>query len=202
VSAQWQNSRGIQERIVVTGTLVLETPTHLGNGDADSPLDMPLILDPLEGKALLTGTSLAGALRGYLQEQFPQEQSPSLAERLFGNAVEIESVQSPLIVDDALGNVPDVELRDGVAIDLKTRTAEPKKKFDIELLAAGTNFLSHLNCWYSRINKRTCETPSRWRCEVWRKEPSAWGSVNDGALVVAVFLSGRCAGTRSRLLKV
>jgi CRISPR/Cas system CMR subunit Cmr4 (Cas7 group RAMP superfamily) len=68
MNAQWQNPRGIQERIVVEGTLILETPTHLGNGDAEGPLDMPLLLDPLKGKTLLTGTSIAGALRNYVWE--------------------------------------------------------------------------------------------------------------------------------------
>lgn len=135
MNAQWQNPRGIVERIVVTGKLVLETPTHLGNGDAEGPLDMPLLLDPLEGRTLLTGTSIAGALRNYLWQQ-----SPDFAKLLFGDVTDNESVQSPLIVDDALGNKPEVELRDGVAIDPRTRTAEAHKKFNIELLAAGTEF--------------------------------------------------------------
>jgi CRISPR/Cas system CSM-associated protein Csm3 (group 7 of RAMP superfamily) len=135
MSAQWQNPRGIQERIVVEGILVLETPTHLGNGDAEGPLDMPLLLDPLEGKALLAGTSIAGALRNHVREH-----SHDLAVLLFGDVTSSESVQSPLIVDDALGGKPNVELRDGVAIVPQTRTAETGKKFDVELLAAGTKF--------------------------------------------------------------
>lgn len=135
MNAQWDNPRRLQERIIVTGVLVLETPTHLGNGDVEGPLDMPLIADPLEGKALLTGASIAGALRSYLREH-----SVSLAELLFGRVTNDESVQSSLIVDDALGGEPDTELRDGVAIDPATRTAEARKKFDIELLTAGTEF--------------------------------------------------------------
>jgi CRISPR/Cas system CSM-associated protein Csm3 (group 7 of RAMP superfamily) len=137
MKSQWQNSRDIQERIIVHGKLVLETPTHLGNGDAEGPLDMPLILDPLEGKALLTGTSIAGALRNYVKGYSDDE---DLAKALFGNAYEDMSVQSPIIVDDALGVKPEVELRDGVAIDPTTRTAEDEKKFDIEFLTAGTEF--------------------------------------------------------------
>lgn len=135
MKAQWQNPRGIKERIIVQGTLILDTPTHLGNGDADGPLDMPLLLDPLDNRALLTGTSIAGALRNYLREY-----SGDLAEELFGNVSEEESIQSPLVVDDALGGNPEVELRDGVAISPSTRTAEPEKKFDTELLCAGTKF--------------------------------------------------------------
>lgn len=143
--AQWQNPRGIVERIVVKGILELETPTHLGNGDADGPLDMPLLLDPLEGKALLTGTTIAGALRNYLRTlNFDDE----LVNRLFGgsngestvDARDEENAQSLLIVDDALGGRPKAELRDGVVIDPKTRTAETGKKFDMELLEAGTRF--------------------------------------------------------------
>lgn len=48
--------------------------------------------------------------------------------------------QSPLIVHDALGHTDDYELRDGVKIDLQTRTAEDDKKFDMRLLAAGATF--------------------------------------------------------------
>lgn len=137
MKAQWENARGVRERIVVQGTLVLETPTHLGNGEAEGPLDMPLLVDPLEGRALLTGTSITGALRHYVWLH-----SPDWANLLFGGVDEQrdESVHSPLIVDDALGTEPDIELRDGVAIDPQTRTAEAKKKFDVELLAPGTEF--------------------------------------------------------------
>lgn len=135
MKAQWQNPRDIRERIIVQGTLMLETPTHLGNGDAEGPLDMPLLLDPLEDRALLTGTSIAGALRNYVRV-YPED----WVNQLFGNANENESIQSSLIVDDALGQVPQVELRDNVAIYPKKRTAEVKKKFDLELLAAGTEF--------------------------------------------------------------
>lgn len=135
MSAQWTNSRSLVERIIVTGTLVLETPTHFGNGDSEGLLDMPLHLDALEGKALLTGSSLAGGLRGYLHTI-----DPILTKKLFGKAEGQQSDESLIIIDDAIGEPPQVELRDGVAIDPKTRTAEDKKKYDIQLLAAGTTF--------------------------------------------------------------
>lgn len=58
-----------------------------------------------------------------------------------------DGAQSPLVVEDADVDRFRFELRDGVAIDAKTRTAdigrEEKdrgKKFDMELLAAGTTF--------------------------------------------------------------
>jgi CRISPR/Cas system CSM-associated protein Csm3 (group 7 of RAMP superfamily) len=151
--AHWLHSREIVERILIEGDLVLETPAHFGGGEAGSLSDMPLFVDPLEEKALLTGSSLAGALRSYLRARelgYWQRETPDcLAASLFGplqfgESPAEEGEQSPLIVYDALGEQPVVELRDGVAIKPETRTAEPKKKYDIELLEAGTTFLIRL----------------------------------------------------------
>lgn len=143
--SRWDTHRGIQERWIIEGTLVLESPAHFGNGDVSVTTDMPLARDVETGKPLLTGASIAGALRSYLRAVSPEQ-----ANQLFG---EIKTVQEPdgetrtiavesvLIVNDALAaNADDVELRDGVAISPKTRTAEEKKKFDIELLPAGAQF--------------------------------------------------------------
>jgi CRISPR/Cas system CSM-associated protein Csm3 (group 7 of RAMP superfamily) len=126
--------------------LVLETPTSLGNGEGDSLADMPLALDPLEGRGLLTGTSLAGALRAYLRERewgyWNDGGSRALHNRLFGLQKDDEGEQSWLITFDALSDrSPNVELRDGVAITPETRTTKDQKRFDFELLEAGTCFL-------------------------------------------------------------
>ncbi|NJN18887.1 MAG: hypothetical protein HC822_22820 [Oscillochloris sp.] len=63
-----QRERKIARRLVVTGTLRLLTPAHLGNGDAEAITDMPLLLDRTSKPArpFLAGTSIAGGLRGYL----------------------------------------------------------------------------------------------------------------------------------------
>jgi CRISPR/Cas system CSM-associated protein Csm3 (group 7 of RAMP superfamily) len=147
-----ERSRQIRERWVIEGDLVLQTPTHLGNGDTDGVVDMPLLLDEATGKALLPGTSLAGALRNYLRERrhgFGQRQPDAAIEALFGgDKGDDKGSQSSLIVDDALGERPRVELRDGVRIDPVTRTAkidfENGKargyKYDLQLLEAGTRF--------------------------------------------------------------
>lgn len=175
----WMKSREISERIIIEGTLVLETPASLSNGDADGDTDISLLLDPFESRALLTGTSIAGALRNYLRERLldykqPEEDVYKNADqeikvglpdvtRLFG-CLEDDGEQSHLIVDDALAHPPKgrdgkvlmknakpllsplTELRDGVRIDGKTRTAYVDEKgkgakFDFELLEAGTEFL-------------------------------------------------------------
>jgi len=145
---QWKNSRNLRERLVIEGDLILETPTHLGNGDTDNPLDMPLLLDPLEGKALLPGSSLAGALRQAMRFSLGE----LTAKRWFGSVSGAHSRESFILVDDALGQEPETELRDGVAIAPKTRTAEKHKKFDIELLAAGTRFRVRLEVLVPKEN--------------------------------------------------
>ncbi|MBX3038606.1 MAG: hypothetical protein KF758_16970 [Anaerolineales bacterium] len=138
--------RSLTERWVITGTLVLETPAHFGNGDADPLVDLPLLFDEVEGRPLLPGTSIAGALRNYLREiEFGYskvENSNSMVTNLFGSARETadDGEQSDLIVNDAIGTSAGVELRDGVTINPETRTAEDSKKFDMQLLAAGTTF--------------------------------------------------------------
>lgn len=145
-NAHWQQNRGVVERIIVEGDLILETPASLSNGERDVVTNAPLLLDPLEGYALLTGTSLAGALRNYLRERevgYGQtDQAGSLCVQLFGGLRQNdEGQQSPLITYDALSTArPITELRDGVKLDPKTRTAENRKKFDVEILEADTIF--------------------------------------------------------------
>jgi CRISPR/Cas system CSM-associated protein Csm3 (group 7 of RAMP superfamily) len=138
------NSREIIERIVIQGDLILDTPVHLGNGEGNGPIDMPLILDPLEGYALLTGASLAGALRSYLREREhgygKAGNDKSLYSAIFGWQNDDEGEQSLLVIHDSLGNKPKIEIRDGVAIDPATHTAEDEKKFDFELIEADSRF--------------------------------------------------------------
>jgi CRISPR/Cas system CMR subunit Cmr4 (Cas7 group RAMP superfamily) len=143
-----ERSRGIKARIVVEGELVLLTPAHFGNGDGSDATDMPLLTDSLDPtRPLLTGASLAGALRTYLRRL--SGNNTSLDQALFGGAKGDDAgdqspsdagEQSPLIVDDALGQAAGVELRDGVKLDPTTRTAAEGALFNVETWAAGTTF--------------------------------------------------------------
>ncbi|NEP57869.1 MAG: hypothetical protein F6K31_12735 [Symploca sp. SIO2G7] len=156
-----KSNRHIVKRIIVRATLVLDTPTCLGSGDADSPTDLPLLRDSISNHALLTGSSIAGALRNYLRERDKgyeeSDRRHDLAAKLFGDLfaykderdkTEAEKIklreqdsQSPLIIDDAISTQPiKAELRDGVKINSVTRTAADKAKYDLELLQAGTKF--------------------------------------------------------------
>ncbi len=147
----WRTPRHIIKRIVITGDLVLQSGAHFGAGDPDplSYVDMTLLKDPLEDKALLPGASMAGALRNYLHERelgFSKTTSLSterqlLATTLFGGYKGDDTgKQSLLIVNDALAEVKRIELRDGVRIDPATRTAQEDMLFSLEMLPAGTVF--------------------------------------------------------------
>jgi CRISPR/Cas system CSM-associated protein Csm3 (group 7 of RAMP superfamily) len=132
--------RHILRRIVVRGTLILDTPTCISNGDSDDSIDLMLLRDSLEDKALLTGSSIAGALRNYLREYGGYD---ALDEsRLFGcQRGDDDGDMSPLIVYDSVSSDRlNAELRDGVKISSKTGTAEKGAKYDLELLEAGTKF--------------------------------------------------------------
>lgn len=143
--------RHIQERVIIRGQLTLDSPTCFSNGDTDSPTDLGLIRDSISDHALLTGASLAGALRNYLWEYkcgYPNghsHDSLAVTQNLFGDIrnadTEENSRQSPLIINNAVSNkAPRVELRDGVKIAPALGTAADKAKYDLELLAAGTTF--------------------------------------------------------------
>jgi CRISPR/Cas system CSM-associated protein Csm3 (group 7 of RAMP superfamily) len=142
-----REQRGINKRIIVQGTLVLDTPTLLGSGDNDAPTDIAVQRDSISNRALLTGSSLAGALRAYLAARHAgfskKETSDSPIQQLLGGVKgDDDGSQSSLIICDArsIEEHPMFALRDGVRIDSGTRTPVPQGKYDMEMLAAGTCF--------------------------------------------------------------
>lgn len=142
-------ARGVRQRLVVEGTVTLVTPAHLGNGDGDALVDLPLLRDAVTGAPLLQGTSLAGAMRAYLlRREFGERPDPTLAQHrqsaatsLFGGSrADVDGAQSPLVVEDSRGTTAVVEVRDGVRLSGATRTAAHGAKFDLETWPAGTTF--------------------------------------------------------------
>ncbi|MUH00441.1 hypothetical protein F7734_52495 [Scytonema sp. UIC 10036] len=148
------SNRNILKRVIIRGKLILDTPTCLGSGDVDSPLDLSLLRDSISNCALLTGSSIAGALRNYLREYTKgyniKDIRHDIATTLFGDLFFYENEkdlsetrkielrekenQSFLIINDAVSKTPiQVEIRDGVKIDNVTRTAANKAKYDMEL---------------------------------------------------------------------
>lgn len=142
-------SRKIVERIVIEGMLVLETPAHFGGGDDDGAV-MSLLVDSLDGTTpLLTGASIAGALRNYL---WAYERGYNVAQRdgkntaaslLFGTSRDDDrgnGDQSRLIVDDARAQKANIVYRDGVRLNEHSRTAAEGALYGVQLWDAGTAF--------------------------------------------------------------
>lgn len=137
--------RPVSGRWVVGGTLTVESALHLG-GEGAERVDMQVLRDPRDGKPLLPGTTIAGALRSALADRlagYGQAEPREVAALLGGARGDDDGSQSPLIIFDAIGDLPDahgIEIRDGVAISPTTGIAEDGKKYDYEVLPAGTTF--------------------------------------------------------------
>jgi CRISPR/Cas system CSM-associated protein Csm3 (group 7 of RAMP superfamily) len=132
-------ARAVGRRILVEGRLALSSPCHLGGSDADATSDQPLVRDAA-GRPYLPGTTLCGLLRGTLREAGRDPRD------LFGSEADDDPAsaqQARLLVADApvalLGPLA-TELRDGVAIVAARGVADDGKKYDVELLPAGTSF--------------------------------------------------------------
>jgi CRISPR/Cas system CSM-associated protein Csm3 (group 7 of RAMP superfamily) len=137
--------RPLTARWTIQGQLVLVTALHLGGGESDN-IDSPVLRDGRSGRPLLPGTTLAGALRSALADRLAgyAKREPVQVSRLFGGRRGDDfGAQSPLIVYDAIGELPagaGIEIRDGVALSPSTGITEDHKKFDFEVLPAGTKF--------------------------------------------------------------
>ncbi|ASS99761.1 MULTISPECIES: RAMP superfamily CRISPR-associated protein [Geobacillus] len=130
-------------RIFVKGTFELTSPCLIGSGQNEQT-DIDFMKNH-EGKAFIPGTTLAGVFRNYLVST---GLSREVIATMFGQSVE-ESSQttlSRLFVSDA--HIVDeencLEVRDGVRIDHKTKTAIDRGKFDYEVVKKGTKFLLKL----------------------------------------------------------
>ena len=136
--------RSLAARWLIQGTLKLTSAAHLG-GEETSVADQPLLRDPSDGSPLLSGSSLAGALRSHLNDlragYFSEKEAPEVTAIFGGERGDDHGGQSPLIVFDSRGVLTaPPEIRDGVAIDGETGTASDRAKFDLEVLPAGTCF--------------------------------------------------------------
>lgn len=138
-------ARQLRARWVVCGTLRLETAMHLG-GTGTERVDMPVLRDAHDGGPLLPGTTFAGALRNALADRlagYGEDEADAVSALFGGVRGDDDGIQSPLIVFDAPGRLAEghgIEIRDGVAISTKSGTAENHKKYDYEVLPAGTTF--------------------------------------------------------------
>lgn len=132
---------------------------HTGDGRRLEVADQPLRRD-LEGRVELTGTSLAGVLRADLRRlgqglepcsrrpectcpvcwlmgpEAPRKRSPDRETNLRASRLHVRGgfAQAPA------GGDFETRIRDHVGIDRRTRTAAPRRKYDVELIQGAVEF--------------------------------------------------------------
>ena len=127
-------ARNIAQRIKVKGTLITQTPLHVGGMSLDPTLDLTLAVDGT-GRYYIPGTSLAGALRQWSYGDLGEVATQNLwgyQERDRGHA-------SFITIEDAYFDSVQVEIRDGVGIDRSSGTATKGGKFDRMIIPKGSS---------------------------------------------------------------
>lgn len=131
-------------RLRITGTLVAEGPLHVGGLGGSADTDLALAEDG-QGRLYVPGTSLAGALREWMEQRHAQA-----ATRLWGFQEDPAHVPpgskpgghaSRVFVEDGLVRLPASaawEIREGVGIDRRWGTAADRIKYDRAVVPRGT----------------------------------------------------------------
>lgn len=151
MTSQWLNARDLSEIYIFTARLELSSPAIFGSGEKNGFTDISILRDLNTDKPLLSGSSLAGVIRNHLaQKENPEQKEKKFTDVLFGSVEEKKtssgeknkiSTQSYVIFDESLAESADnVEIRDGVSIEPKSRTAINGQKFDYEIVSKGTVF--------------------------------------------------------------
>lgn len=119
-----------------------QTPLRTGGTDGDTEL----VLTDSRGQPIIQGSSLAGAMRAWVQ----QTCGTSMANALFGT----QKGAGRLIVSEGRFHGDFVQsVRPRLKIDPKTGNAEDKKKFDLAQINAGARFLFTLT-WLGQGENR------------------------------------------------
>ena len=130
-------AREIHTRWKINGTLKAETPIHIGGVGGDADTDLALAMNG-RGKYYIPGTSLAGALRGWMDRSVEETHLNDL----WGFQDTDQGQASFIIVDDAEIEQHDqtIEIREGVGIDRDTGTAAERFKYSRAILPKGVSF--------------------------------------------------------------
>lgn len=141
-------TRPVCARYVLTGTLTVRTPMHVGSGESSAwrhpqhahievANSANVVLDH-QGCPTLPGTSLKGVLRQRALQVLPIDQT----KRLFGTDDSVTTTE-PGCVEFAAATTTDKTALDGIArtaIDRVTQTVVDKKLFHAKVVPAGTEF--------------------------------------------------------------
>lgn len=137
-------ARKIDSRLKIKLTLSARTPLHVGGMGASVDTDLALAVNGA-GDYYVPGTSLAGALRGWLLTRALGDQNAKeKIEALWGWQERNAGHASFVLIEDARISPPPgkqivfTEIRDGVGIDRVTGAAANQIKFDRAILPRGT----------------------------------------------------------------
>jgi CRISPR/Cas system CSM-associated protein Csm3 (group 7 of RAMP superfamily) len=130
-------AREIDTRWKINGTLKAETPIHVGGVGGDADTDLALAING-QGNYYIPGTSLAGALRGWMGRSLEETHLNDL----WGFQEKEQGQASFIIIDDAEIEQLDqkIEIREGVGIDRDTGTAAERFKYSRAILPKGVTF--------------------------------------------------------------
>jgi CRISPR/Cas system CSM-associated protein Csm3 (group 7 of RAMP superfamily) len=145
-------ARNILSRIHLSGTLVAQSPLHVGGHGEDVDTDMPLTRNGA-GQLYVPGTSLAGALRELAERLF----SENVIDELWGFQKEDQGHASFVVVEDAVIENNDslcIEIRDHVGIDREFGAAAEHIKYDRAILPRGSKLPLHLTLEVLKEEKR------------------------------------------------
>jgi CRISPR/Cas system CSM-associated protein Csm3 (group 7 of RAMP superfamily) len=135
-------AKGIVRRYTAKGRLRFEEAVRFASGEAATVVDEVLLRDSVTGRPFLPGTTLAGALRSLLESR--SDAARDLCKMLFGGEHKSREdtimLESLLTVDDAVADETKVEIREGVRLDGRTRTAADGALYDAESWAPGLTF--------------------------------------------------------------
>lgn len=128
-------ARQIETRWKISATLTALTPLHVGGIDGDVDTDLALAVNG-RGNYYLPGTSLAGALRGWMA----QSSSEAQVKNYWGDHESEDRGASFILVEDAeiaLKKGQRIEIREGVGIDRHTGAAAERFKYNRAILPKG-----------------------------------------------------------------
>ena len=130
-------ARQIEARWKISATLIALTPLHIGGIDNDVDTDLALAVNG-RGNYYLPGTSLAGALRGWMA----QSSSEAQVKDYWGDHESESRGASFVLVEDAeiiLEKGQRIEIREGVGINRHTGAAAERFKYNRAILPKGVS---------------------------------------------------------------
>lgn len=145
-------ARNLHSRIQLCGTLVTQSPLHVGGHGEEVDTDLPLARDGA-GQLYVPGTSLAGALRELTERLFGE----NFIDELWGFQDGDRGHASFVVVEDGVIEISEtvvVEIRDYVGIDREYGSAAEHIKYDRAILPRGTRLQFRLTVEVAKSEKR------------------------------------------------